>query len=190
MNDSQLWFHRADDLASHGGRGGEAERLLRDAIAAGHRPALVRLAEFLWHESGRDWQDVIMEVEELLSRAVDDDVPGAANAFGNVLADIEEDHRAEAMFRRALADGDPAAATNLAFMLHGRGADMAAYDVLVSAARNGDDLAYQILGHNIDPAEPVWTEITDAWSAARSRDEPPSLFCYLRGSWDLDLTAG
>ncbi len=190
VNDAQLWFDRADDLASQGGRGEEAERLLRDAIAAGHRPALARLAEFLWHESGRDRRDVVAEVEELLSRAVDGGVPGAANAFGNVLADIEQDHRAEVLFRRAIADGDPAAATNLAYVLHGRGADVAAYDVLVSAAKNGDDLAYQILGHNIDPAEPVWTEITDAWSATRSPDGPASLFCYPRGSWDLDLTAG
>lgn len=189
VTDGQSWVDRADDLASRGGHGEEAERLLREAMAAGHRPALVRLAEFLWYESGRDRPDVIAEVGELLSRAADDGVPGAANAFGNVLADTGQDHQAEAMFRRAIADGDPAAATNLASVLHGRGADLAAYEVLVSAAGNGDDLAYQILGHNIDPAEPVWSEITDAWSAARSSDQAPALYCYAPGSWDLDLTA-
>jgi uncharacterized protein HemY len=188
VNDAQVWFDRADDLASRGGHQEEAEQLLRDAIAAGHRPALVRLAEFLWHESGRDRQDVIVEVEELLSQAIED-VPGAANAFGNVLADTGQDQRAEEMFRRAVADGDPYAATNLASVLHGRGADRAAYEVLQSAAKNGDDLAYQILGHNHDPDEPVWAEITAAWSGARPTDEPPQLFCYVRGSWDLDLTA-
>ncbi|MEU8001683.1 hypothetical protein AB0B66_11020 [Catellatospora sp. NPDC049111] len=187
MTDAQVWFDRADDLALQGGHEEEAERLLRDAIAAGHRPALVRLAEFLWHESGRDRQDVIEEVEELLSQAIDD-VPGAANAYGNVLADAGQDQRAEAMFRRAVADGDPAAATNLASVLHDRGADLAAYEVLVSAAKNGNDLAHQILGHNLDPAEPVWAEITAAWSAARPADEPPQFYCYIRGTWDLDLT--
>jgi hypothetical protein len=123
MDDGQVWFDRADMLASRGRNRDEAERLLRDAIAAGHGPALVRLAEFLWHESGRDWQDVIVEVEELLSRAVDQSVPRAANTFGNVLADTEQYSRAEQMFRRAIADGDPSAATNLASVLHDCGAD-------------------------------------------------------------------
>jgi len=188
MNEAQLWFDRADELATRGGHEEEAERLLRDAVAVGHRPALVRLAEFLWHESGRDWQDVVAEVEELLSRAVGEGVPGAANAFGCVLVDTEQDDRADEMFRRAIAEGDRNAGANLAWVLHGRGADRAAYDVLVSAAKNGDDFAYQILGENVDRADPLWAEITDAWSTSRSTDEPPSLFCYRRGSWDLDLT--
>jgi hypothetical protein len=188
MDDAQLWLDRADELATRGGHGEEAECLLRDAIAVGYRPALARLAEFLWHESGRDWQDILGEVEELLSRAVNEGVMGAANAFGIVLADIEQDARAEEMFRRAIADGDPNAATNLASVLHGRGADRAAYDVLVSAARKGDDFAYQIVGANVDQDDPLWAEITEAWSASRSTDEPPSFFCHQPGSWDLDLT--
>lgn len=188
VNEALVWFERADKLATRGGRHDEVERLLRDAIAVGHGPALVRLADFLWHESGRDWQDVVAEVEELLSRVVDQGVPGAANAFGNVLADTEQDDRAEEMFRRAIAEGDRHAATNLASVLHSCGADRAAYDVLVSAAKNGDDLAYQILGSNIDQAEPVWVEIADAWSAARPADAPLPLICYRPGSWDLDLT--
>lgn len=190
MNDAQLWFDRADELATRGGHEEEAERLLREAMAVGHRPALVRLAEFLWHESGRDWQDVIVEIEELLSRAVDEGVPGAANAFGLVLADTEEDSRAEEMFQRAITEGDPHAATNLASVLHGRGADRAAYDMLVSAAKNGNDFAYQILGAHVDSADLVWAEITVAWSAARMTDKPLAFLCYRPGSWDLDLTDG
>lgn len=190
MNDAQLWFDRADELANRDGHDEEVERLLRDAVAVGHGPALVRLAGFLWDESGRDWGDVIVEVEELLSRAVDEGVPGAANYFGLVLADVEQDSRAEEMFRRAIAEGDPPAATNLASVLHGRGADRVAYDVLVSAARNGDDFAYQILGANVDRTDPVWAEISEAWSASRLTDEPPLFFCNLRESWDLDLADG
>jgi hypothetical protein len=63
-----------------------------------------------------------------------------------------------------------------------------AYEVLVSAAKGGDDFAYQIVGANVDRTGRVWAEITDAWSASRVTDEPPIFFCYLRGSWDLDLT--
>jgi hypothetical protein len=105
---------------------------------------------------------VVAEVEELLSRAVNQGVPGAANAFGNVLADTDQDDRAEDMFHRAIAEGDPPAAANLAAVLHDRGADRAASDVLVSAAKDGNDLAYQTLESNIDHADPVWMEITDA----------------------------
>lgn len=141
VTDAQSWFDRADDLATRGGHQQEAERLLRDAIAAGHRPALVRLAEFLWLESGRDPQHVLAEVEALLTRAVNEGVPHAANGFGNVLADIDDSERAEHMYRRALADGDTDAPTNLAFLLHRNGADRAAYEVLVAAAENGDDHA-------------------------------------------------
>lgn len=188
MTDAQLWVDRADELADRDGHDEEVERLLRNAVAVGHGPAFVRLAAFLWDQSGRDWDDVIVEVEELLSRAVDEGVPGAANYFGLVLADFDQDSRAEEMLRRAIAEGDRDAATNLASVLHGRGADRAAYDVLVSAAKGGDDFAYQIVGANVDRTGPGWAEITEAWSASRMTDEPPIFFCYLRGSWDLDLT--
>ncbi|WP_027341300.1 hypothetical protein [Hamadaea tsunoensis] len=188
MDGAELWFDRADKLATLGGHEAEAERLLRDAIAAGHEPALARLADFLWYESGRDEQTVFTEVAELLSRAVDKAVPGAANAFANVLVDMEQDERAEAMYRRAISAGDRAAATNLAALLHGRGDDRAAYDVLVPAAKGGDDFAYQILGMNLSPTDPVWADITEAWSAARATDDPPSVFCHRPGAWALDLT--
>jgi hypothetical protein len=54
VHDAQVWFKRADELATRGGHHDEVQQLLRDAIAAGHGLALVRLADFLWHESGRD----------------------------------------------------------------------------------------------------------------------------------------
>ncbi len=187
MDEAQSWYARADELGTLGGHHDEVKQLLGDAIAAGYGPALVRLAEFLWHESGQSWDDVFAEVEVLLSQALADGVPGAANTFGNVLADMGHDDRAEQMFRQAIAEGDSAGETNLASVLHGRGADRDAYEVLVLAAKYGNDFAYQILSHNIAPADPLWAQITTAWTTARSTDELPAIYCYRPGSWDLDL---
>jgi hypothetical protein len=187
MDDARSWYARADKLGTLGGHHDEVKQLLGDAIAAGYGPALVRLAEFLWHESGQSWDDVFAEVEGLLTQALAEGAPGAANTFGNVLADMGHDDRAEQMFRQAIAEGDSAAETNLAAVLHDRGADRAAYEVLVMAAKNGNDFAYQILSHNIAPADPLWAEISNAWTGARSTGDPPAIFCYRPGSWDLDL---
>src|SRR5262245_3232105 len=114
MGDARSWYARADELGTEGGHHDEVRQLLGDAIAGGYGPALVRMAEFLWHESGQSWDDVFSEVEELLTQALDEGVPGAANAYGNVRADVGQDDRAEQTFQQAIAEGDSAAETNLA----------------------------------------------------------------------------
>ncbi|MET7671726.1 hypothetical protein [Micromonospora luteifusca] len=186
-NNPQAWYDLADQLADLGGPGNaaRAEALLRAAVDAGHSRALIRLAELLAYQNDRPSAHSAAQAQSLLLRAVDADVPEAANALALLLADNGEPERAEAYFRQGIASGDLNAATNLADLLHERGADVEAFDVLRHAAEAGDDLAYQIIERNIDNASQAWRDITASFFAARLPNTPRSFYCIGADEWRL-----
>jgi TPR repeat protein len=187
--DPQSWYEYADRLIEKGGPGSrdEAEALLRTAVGAGHGPSMRRLAEFLVYESGRSSADVDREAESLLLRAIDADVPGAANTLANILADDGQAERAEAHYRQALGAGDRNAPQNLAFLLHETGRDEEAFAILRAEAEAGDGRSHWILATNLRHNTDLWREIDAAFLAARPLDAPYGIYCLRPGAWRLDL---
>ncbi|MGI5183750.1 hypothetical protein ACQEVZ_46605 [Dactylosporangium sp. CA-152071] len=163
MDDAEQWFRRGGELADEGGPAeAEALALLSAAVAAGHGPALVRLATFLLHQYSEADLASHAKALRLLNEAVAADVPGSRNMLGVTLWDDGALDEAEDSLRAAVADGDPDAPVNLAGLLHQEGDDAAAFTLLRQAAERGDGPAYWIVMRLLPPHSRAAREITTA----------------------------
>jgi TPR repeat protein len=189
VNDAEQWLRRGDELADEGGPAeGEAQALLRAAVAAGHGPARVRLAEFLLLQySGADAASHA-EALRLLREAVASDVVGARNMLGLTLWDDGELAEAEHFLRAAVADGDSAAPMNLASLLHHKGADAEAFALLRQAAERGDGPAFWIVRSLLPPHSQAAREVTMAYESATRPEERPVCVRFSAGDWQLDAS--
>ncbi len=180
-------MQRGSALADEGGADeAEALALLRAAVAAGHGPAKVRLAEFLLLQCATADAASHEEALRLLREAVAAGVPGARNMLGVTLWDDGALDEAETLLRAALADGEPDVAVNLAGVLHQKGADAAAFALLRQAAERGDGVAYWIVMRLLPAAGRAAREVTMAYEAATSPEERPVCVMLIPGAWELD----
>jgi tetratricopeptide (TPR) repeat protein len=133
---------------SRDGRLDDAERVLRDARAALPRDADVRTALVSFLAGARGVEAARRELEAMVAAAPDDaELPMALAAFH---AESGETERAEAVYRKVIADGaatpaGAAARTRLAMLLDARGdtagAEAVLSDALERNPRDGDALA-------------------------------------------------
>ncbi|MEV4134134.1 hypothetical protein AB0J72_18430 [Dactylosporangium sp. NPDC049742] len=189
MDDAEQWFRRGGELAYDGGPAeAEALALLSAAVAAGHGPALVRLATFLLHQYSEADPASHAKAMRLLDEAVAADVPGARNMLGVTLWDDGALDNAEESLRAAVADGDPDAPVNLAGLLHQKGNDAAAFTLLRQAAERGDGPAYWIVMRLLPRHSRAAQEITTAYESATSPEDRPVCVLFPADAWQLDAS--
>lgn len=187
MDDPERWFRRGGELADEGGVvEAEALALLSAAVAAGHGPALVRMAEFLLHQYSMADAASHAEALRLLREAVAADVPGARHVLGVALWDDGVLDEAEELLRTALADGELDVHVNLAGLLHHKGDDAAAFALLRQAAERGDGPAYWIVMRLLPPAGQAAREVTMAYESATSPEARPVCVLLTAGAWELE----
>ena len=187
MDEAEQWFRRGDRLADEGGPAAEeGQALLRAAVAAGHGPARLRLAEFLLYQLADADDESDAEAFRLLDEAVAANVPGARNMLAVTLLDNGALADAETCLRAAVADGDPNARVNLAGVLHSRGADEEAFALLREAAEHGHGMAYWIVKRLLPPHSRTAVAVTVAYESTSRPEDRPVCVLMSADAWRLD----
>ena len=186
MDEAEQWFQRGNELADAGGAAAEeGQTLLRAAVAAGHGPARLRLAEFLLYQVA-DTAESYAEAWRLLGEAVADNVPGAWNMLGITFLDDGALADAETCLRAAVTCEDPNARVNLAVVLHARSADREAFAVLRDAAEHGDGIAYWIVMRLLPPRSHTASAVTAAYESNSLPEERPVCVLMSADAWRFD----